>query len=75
VGVALAGARLAGVPAALLGPAISQRLGLGKTVVVASVLAALAVLPLALVRTPLAASAGLIGLIVFSNIRYPAFNI
>ena len=75
VGVALAGARLAGVPAALLGPAISQRLGLGKTVVVASVLAALAVLPLALVRTPLAASAGLSGLIVFSNIRYPAFNI
>ena len=75
VGVALSGARLAGVPAALLGPAISQRLGLGKTVVVASVLTALAVLPLALVRTPLAASAGLIGLIVFSNIRYPAFNI
>ncbi len=75
VGVALAGARLAGVPAALLGPAISQRLGLGKTVVVASVLTALAVLPLALVRTQLAASAGLIGLIVFSNIRYPAFSI
>lgn len=75
VGVALAGARLAAVPAALLGPAISRRLGLGNTVVVASVLVSLFVLPLALVHTPLAATAGLVGLMVFSNIRYPAFNI
>ena len=75
VGTALAGARLAGVPAALLGPAISRRLGLGKTVVVVSVLTAVSVLPLALLRTPLAATAGLIGMLVTSNIRYPAFNI
>ena len=75
VGTALAGARLAGVPAALLAPAISRRLGLGKTVVVVSVLSAVSVLPLALLRTPLAATAGLIGMMVTSNIRYPAFNI
>ena len=75
VGTALAGARLAGVPAALLGPAICRRLGLGKTVVVLSVLTAVSVLPLALLRTPLAATAGLICMMVTSNIRYPAFNI
>ena len=75
VGVALAGGRLAAVPAALLGPEISRRLGRGNTVVVASVLTAVFVMPLALVRTPLAASAGLIGMLVFSNIRYPLFNV
>ena len=75
VGVALAGGRLAAVPAALLGPAISRRIGLGNTVVVASVLTALFVLPLALVRIPLAAAAGLVGMLVFSNIRYPAVNV
>ncbi len=75
VGVALAGGRLAAVPAALLGPAISRRIVLGNTVVVASVLTALFVLPLALVRMPLAAAAGLVGMLVFSNIRIPAFNI
>ena len=75
VGVALAGGRLAAVPAALLGPAISRRLGLGKTVVVVSVLTAVSVLPLGLLRTPLAATTGLVGMLVFSNIRYPAFNV
>ena len=75
VGTALAGARLGGVPAALLGPEISRRLGLGNTVVVVSVLTAVSVLPLALLRTPLAATAGLIGMLVTSNIRYPVFNI
>ncbi len=75
VGVALAGARLAAVPAALFGPAIIRRIGLGNTVVVGSVLTAVFVLPLALLRSPFAATAGLIGMLVFSNIRYPAFNV
>ena len=75
VGTALAGARLAAVPAALLGPEISRRLGRGNTVVFASILTAVSVLPLALLRTPLAATAGLIGMMVTSNIRYPVFNI
>ena len=75
VGVALAGARLAAVPTALLGPAISRRLGLGNTVVFSSVLVAICVLPLALVPTPVAATLGMVGLLLFSNIRYPAFNI
>ena len=75
VGTALAVARLVGVPAALLGPEISRRLGLGKTVVVVSVLTAVSVLPLALLRTPLGATAGVIGIVVTSNIRYQVFNI
>ena len=75
VGTALAGARLAGVPAALLGPVISRRLGLGKTIVFVSVLTAVSVLPLALMHTPLAATVGLVGVMVTANIRYPAFNI
>ena len=75
VGVALAGARLAAVPTALLGPAISRRLGLGNTVVFSSILVAICVLPLALVPTPVAATLGMVGLLLFSNIRYPAFNI
>ena len=75
VGTALAGARLAGVPAALLGPVISRRLGLGKTIVFVSMLTAVSVLPLALMHTPLAATVGLVGVMVTANIRYPAFNI
>ena len=75
IGVIAASARLLAVPAALLGPTISRRLGYGATAFWASLGAVLSLLPLALIAMPGAAGAGFIGLMAFTSMRYPAFYV
>lgn len=75
IGFMAASARLVAVPAALLGPALARRIGYGAAAVVASLGACLSILPIALIPVPGAAGLGLIGLMTFTVVRYPAFYV
>lgn len=75
IGILTAAARLAAVPAALMGPALSARFGFGATAIFASFCAFLGMLPLALVPSPLVGGAGYITLMAFTSMRYPTFYV
>ena len=75
IGFIAAAARLVAVPAALIGPSLSRRIGYGPAAIVGSFGAFVSLLPLAFLPTPLAAGAGFVGLLAFTSIRYPAFYI
>jgi MFS family permease len=73
IGLWSAAARVIAVPAALIGPSISRRIGFGKTSIWASIGATLSVLPMAFFPTPEAVGLGYVGLMTCTLIRYPAF--
>jgi predicted MFS family arabinose efflux permease len=73
IGVVAAVARLMGVPAALITPLLVARWGAPRTVVGASAMTALSMLPLALLPYWGAAGLGYVGVTALSSMRYPAF--
>jgi MFS family permease len=73
IGTIAAIARLIAVPAALLTPVLVLRWGAPRTVVLASTVTLLSMLPLALVPVWGVAGAGMIGVVAASSMRYPAF--
>lgn len=75
IGVIAAVARLLAVPAALVGPALARRVGVGEAAVLGSLGSALSLLPLALISSPSAAGLGFISLLAFTAIRYPTFYV
>ena len=75
IGLITAFARLLGVPAALMTPALVMRWGAPWTVVIASTVAAFSMLPLALLPFWPAAAIGFIGVTAISSMRYPAYMI
>lgn len=75
IGLVSASARLFAVPAALLGPVLARRMGYGEAAVLGSLGAVLSLLPMALIPTPWAASAGFVGLLAFTSIRFPTFYV
>ncbi len=75
IGVIAASARLVAVPFALLGPSLSRRLGFGATAVLASACAGLSILPIAFGSNAVVAGAGLVGVLSFTSMRYPAFYV
>jgi MFS family permease len=74
IGLLLAFARLASVPAALLTPSLINRWGTRRTFIVASGGIVLCVLPLALIPHWLAAEAGFLGLIAMAAIGRSAMT-
>ena len=75
IGFIAAIARLISVPAALLAPAIAGRTGYGGAAILGSLGTSLAILPLALVPLPAASAAGMIGIMIFTSVRYPTYFI
>jgi predicted MFS family arabinose efflux permease len=75
IGFIAAAARLISVPAALLAPAIAGRTGYGGAAILGSIGATLAILPLALIPQAGASAAGMIGIMIFTSIRYPTYFI
>ncbi len=75
IGVVSATARLLAVPAALLGPSLSRRIGYGPAAVVGSLGAFASLLPMAFIPSPLAVGTGFIALMAFTSVRYPAFYV
>lgn len=75
IGVLAAVARLMGVPAALLTPVLVARWGAPRSVLGASTMTALSMLPLALIPHWGAAGLGYVGVTALSSIRYPAYLI
>ncbi|MBK8045802.1 MAG: MFS transporter [Anaerolineales bacterium] len=75
IGFWAAVARLAAVPAALIGPSLSRRIGFGATGASASLLAVLGMLPLALIPSPAAAGIGFTVMLAGTSLRYPAFYV
>lgn len=75
IGIIAAIARLIGVGLALVTPYAISRIGAPNTVLLASVVSTVSLLPLALVATPFAAGLGHIGVTAFSSMRFPAFMI
>jgi predicted MFS family arabinose efflux permease len=73
IGVLAAVARLMGVPAALLTPVLVARWGAPRSVLGASLLTAISMVPLALIPHWGAAGLGYVGVTALSSIRYPAF--
>jgi MFS family permease len=73
IGLLSALARLVGVPAALITPVLTARWSAPRTVVWASLGTTLGLLPLALLPTWGAAGLGLVGVMAFSSMRYPAY--
>jgi MFS family permease len=75
IGIVSATARLLAVPAALLGPSLSRRIGYGPAAVVGSLGAFASLLPMAFIPSPLAVGTGFIALMAFTSVRYPAFYV
>jgi MFS family permease len=75
IGLIVAAARLIGVFAALSTPVLVARWGAAQTVLFASTVGALSIIPLALIPYWLAAGIGFIGLTAISSMRYPAYMI
>ncbi len=75
IGLVAASARLLSVPAALLAPTLGRRFGYGAAAAFAAGGAALSSLPLALAAGAPGASAGFIGMMAFTSLRYPAFYV
>ena len=73
IGAMAAIGRLTGVPTALLTPYLVQRFGNIRVVIGASLVAALCLIPIALVEHWLAAALGYIGAIGMMSVRYTAF--
>jgi predicted MFS family arabinose efflux permease len=73
IGMIAAVARLGGVFAALGTPLLVARYGAARTVVLASTITTLSLLPLALVPHWIAAGVGFLGVTAISSMRYPAF--
>ena len=73
IGAMAAIGRLTGVPTALLTPYLVRRWGNIRVVIGASMVAALCLVPMALVEHWLAASFGFIGAISMMSVRYTAF--
>jgi len=75
IGFISAAGRLVAVPAALIGPSLSRRIGYGPAAVVGSFGTFASLLPLAFLPTPIAAGTGFVGLLAFTAIRFPAFYV
>ena len=75
IGLIVAAARLLGVPAALLTPYLVMRWGAPRTVVIASLISTVALIPLALIPHWAAAGLGMIGVTALASMRFPAFMI
>lgn len=75
IGVIAALARLVAVPAALLGPSLSRRLGYASTTIIAATLTALSLFPIALAAGAGMAGLGFVGVMSFTSLRYPAFYV
>jgi hypothetical protein len=63
------------VPAALLTPYLVMRWGAPRTVVIASLISTVALIPLALIPHWAAAGLGMIGVTALASMRFPAFMI
>lgn len=75
IGLLAACARLIGVFAALSTPLLIVRWGAPRTVLMASIVGTLSILPLAIFPFPVTAGLGYIGVVAISSMRYPAFMI
>ncbi len=73
IGMLAGVARLMGVPAALVTPILITRWGAPRAVLLASTLAALSMLPLALIPHWAAAGLGYVGVTALASVRYPAY--
>lgn len=75
IGALTAVSRLVGVPAALLMPTLAKRFGNIGLAITGTFVAALLILPIALIPHWLAAGFGFVGARIMSSIRYPAFQV
>lgn len=75
IGLIAACARLVGVFAALSTPSLVSRWGAAPTVLFASIIGTVSILPLALIPQWPAAGLGFIGITAISSMRFPAFMI
>jgi predicted MFS family arabinose efflux permease len=75
IGLIVASARLIGVFAALSTPILVSRWGAASTVLFASTVGALSILPLVFIPFWLAAGIGFIGVTAISSMRFPAYMI
>ncbi len=75
IGLIAATARLMGVFAALITPMLISRWGAPNTVLFASIIGTVSVLPLALIPLWAAAGLGFIGVTAISSMRFPAYMI
>lgn len=75
IGLIAASARLIGVFAALSTPGLISRFGSPATVLFASLIGSISILPLALIPVWPAAGLGFIGITAISSMRFPAFMI
>ena len=73
IGMIAAVGRLTGVPTALLTPWLIQRWGIVRVVIWGSLLAAICLLPMALIEHWLAAAIGFIGTLALTSVRYASF--
>ena len=73
IGTIAAVGRLTGVPTALLTPWLIQRWGIVRVVIWGSLLAAICLLPMALIEHWLAAAIGFIGTLALTSVRYASF--